>query len=305
MNDRSFQEHFYYLLKHLFKPTDEKDLFNLTPYLIAEVFKKVDLTQDTDREIADSFLSYDEYQTRNIRFKSQTLIEKMVIENWNKSQPFANLQSLKQTYYYVLTPCISEENLSNMKSSLPNLESMQEYLIHHEYLRFLVFTPKEVATNSVISNCLAILDGEAIVLHEKQKVSKLATTKELLKNKTFNITHPFQLTTTSVEVEKLADEATIKKLNLPTLIEGIDTRPIEQIDCIILDISGSMDELIPRSNKDNTSEDKVSKLTVAVDELNFFIDKLCSYGFKHAVGIITFNDTPKTICEITPDIEEK
>ena len=105
---------------------------------------------------------------------------------------------------------------------------------------------------------------------KKQKVSKLATTKELLKNKTFNITHPFQLTTTSVEVEKLADEATINALELPTLEKGIDTRPFEQIDCIVLDISGSMNELIPRSNKDNSSEDKVSKLTVAVDELSFF-----------------------------------
>src|SRR3990167_10521057 len=65
----------------------------------------------------------------------------------------------------------------------------------------------------------------------------------------------------------------------------VDSRPIEMVQMILYDVSGSMGTKTQLASKQTLDRREISKAF-----FGNFVDKIISFGYPHAVGLVTFGD---------------
>ena len=172
------------------------------------------------------------------------------------------------------------------------LSSFSEELIRSHWFRFLAYTSREILEEFPVYNSLGLLDGKTVVIENKLKGKK---------SDSYNVFNPYDHEMKQIKITKFESKDVILSKKLPALTEGIDTRPIEQIDVVVLDGSGSMSEGTCISEKTNNL---MKKIDAAVHITTRFIDKLYSFDLSHAVGMIKFNEKTEQISAITRNYEK-
>lgn len=174
------------------------------------------------------------------------------------------------------------------------LENFTAQLVISHWFRFLAYTSKETLSEFTVYNSLSLFNGKTVVVESKLKGKK--------NDAYYNVFDPYSKTNKQILVNKFESKLVLLSKNLPVLPEGVDTRPIEQIDVVIFDYSGSMSETIQIETENNNSF--VKKFDAAVSVGCGFVDKLDSYDLSHAVGMIKFNDKVEVISEITRNFKK-
>lgn len=78
----------------------------------------------------------------------------------------------------------------------------------------------------------------------------------------------------------------------------VDSRPIEMVQMILYDVSGSMGTKTALASKQVMDRREISKAF-----FGNFVDKIISFGYPHAVGLITFGDRVSVELQPTRDFE--